>query len=70
MIKNNIACMARHYPSEEGTLPVNSTVVAVEKDNKNSKAAVRWAIDNLLVGNPFIILIHVRHKTHHRSEHE
>lgn len=53
------------YPDE--TIPaINSTVVAIEKDNKNSKAAVRWAIEHLVIGNPFIILIHVRHRNHRR----
>ncbi|KAK4412647.1 U-box domain-containing protein 52 [Sesamum alatum] len=37
----------------------NPTVVAIDKD-KNSSMAVRWAIDNLLVFNRTLILIHVR----------
>ncbi|KAL0394189.1 UNVERIFIED_CONTAM: U-box domain-containing protein 52 [Sesamum latifolium] len=37
----------------------NPTVVAIDKD-KNSSLAVRWAIDNLLVFNRTLILIHVR----------
>ncbi|PIA42951.1 hypothetical protein AQUCO_02000418v1 [Aquilegia coerulea] len=35
------------------------TAVAIDKD-KHSQAAVRWAVDNLLSSNPYIILIHVR----------
>ncbi|KAL0311855.1 UNVERIFIED_CONTAM: U-box domain-containing protein 34 [Sesamum radiatum] len=37
----------------------NPTVVAIDKD-KNSSLAVKWAIDNLLVFNRTLILIHVR----------
>ncbi|KAL0330459.1 UNVERIFIED_CONTAM: U-box domain-containing protein 52 [Sesamum radiatum] len=37
----------------------NPTVVAIDKD-KNSSLAVRWAIDNLLIFNRTLILIHVR----------
>ncbi|PON71718.1 Phosphorylase kinase, gamma catalytic subunit [Parasponia andersonii] len=56
--------MAPQYYPDDTIPPVNSTVVAVEKDNKNSKAAVRWAIEHLVISNPFIILIHVRHKSY------
>ncbi|CAH9108207.1 unnamed protein product [Cuscuta europaea] len=38
------------------------TVVAVDKD-KNSGSAVKWAVDNLLLSNPFLILLHVRNKS-------
>ncbi|XP_050215816.1 U-box domain-containing protein 51 isoform X3 [Mercurialis annua] len=54
-------------PSEDSFSLVNTTAVAIDKD-KNSQHAVRWAIDHLIVNNPIIVLIHVRHKTnlHHR----
>lgn len=54
--------MAR-YSSEDGHTPVNSTVVAIDKD-KNSNYAVRWAADHLfhLINNPNMILVHVRLK--------
>lgn len=48
------------YPPEDG-IPMNTTAVAIDKD-KNSHYAVRWAIDHLVISNPLIILIHVRHK--------
>ncbi|VFQ79356.1 unnamed protein product [Cuscuta campestris] len=38
------------------------TVVAVDKD-KNSASAVKWAVDNLLISSPFLILLHVRNKS-------
>ncbi|KAF4365816.1 hypothetical protein G4B88_012881 [Cannabis sativa] len=56
--------MASQFYPDDTIPPFNATAVAVEKDNKNSKAAVRWAIDNLMITNPFIILIHVRHKNY------
>lgn len=58
--------MAPHPYPDDSIPAVNSTAVAIEKDNKNSKAAVRWAVEHLVGGNPFIILIHVRHKNHRR----
>ncbi|VVB14188.1 unnamed protein product [Arabis nemorensis] len=56
--------MAR-YSSEDGQTPVNSTVVAIDKD-KNSNYAARWAADHLfhLINNPNMILVHVRLKNH------
>ncbi|KAL5559470.1 hypothetical protein UlMin_035681 [Ulmus minor] len=54
--------MAPQFHLDDNIPPGNCTAVAVDKDNKNSRAAVRWAIDHLIIGNPFIILIHVRHK--------
>lgn len=48
------------YPPEDG-IPLNTTAVAIDKD-KNSHHAVRWAIDHLVISNPLIILIYVRHK--------
>ncbi|KAF4367059.1 hypothetical protein F8388_014444 [Cannabis sativa] len=59
--------MASQFYPDDTIPPFNATAVAVEKDNKNSKAAVRWAIDNLMITNPFIILIHVRHKNYRRE---
>lgn len=53
--------MALHFAFDDGIAPINSTVVAIDKD-KNSHYAVRWTIDHLLINNPQIILIHVRHK--------
>ncbi|XP_048232229.1 U-box domain-containing protein 52-like [Ricinus communis] len=50
-------------PSEESISLVNATAVAIDKD-KNSQHAVRWAIDHLIINNPVIILVHVRHKNH------
>ncbi|CAH8319750.1 unnamed protein product [Eruca vesicaria subsp. sativa] len=48
------------FPSEDGHAPVNSTVVAVDKD-KNSHYAVRWAVDHLfnLINNSNMILVHI-----------
>ncbi|XP_059454533.1 U-box domain-containing protein 35 [Corylus avellana] len=54
--------MVPHFPPDDHTTPnIKSTAVAVDKD-KNSPHAVRWAIDHLVISNPVIILIHVRHK--------
>ncbi|KAK8566711.1 hypothetical protein V6N13_002403 [Hibiscus sabdariffa] len=52
--------MAPHSSSDD-YIPTNTTAVAVDKD-KNSQHAVRWAIDHLVISNPFIILIHVKNK--------
>ncbi|ESQ41172.1 hypothetical protein EUTSA_v10012830mg [Eutrema salsugineum] len=59
--------MAR-YSSDDGHAPVNSTVVAIDKD-KNSHYAVRWAVDHLfnLINNPNMILVHVRLKNSHHG---
>ncbi|KAL2896927.1 U-box domain-containing protein 52 [Bienertia sinuspersici] len=46
---------------EMGGLPINSTAVAIDKD-KHSQYAVKWAIDHLLTGNNFLILVHVKQK--------
>ncbi|XVF48701.1 hypothetical protein PTKIN_Ptkin03bG0211000 [Pterospermum kingtungense] len=58
--------MAPQLPSDDN-VPANTTAVAIDKD-KNSQHAVRWAIDHLVVANPFIILIHVRHKNQGDAE--
>ncbi|GMI92603.1 hypothetical protein like AT5G26150 [Hibiscus trionum] len=58
--------MAPHFSSDD-TVPANTTVVAIDKD-KNSPHAVRWAIDYLVISNPFIILIHVKHKNQGDNE--
>ncbi|XWS70225.1 hypothetical protein CRYUN_Cryun03dG0030200 [Craigia yunnanensis] len=58
--------MALHFSSDDN-VPANTTAVAIDKD-KNSPHAVRWAIDHLVITNPFIILIHVRHKNQGDSE--
>ncbi|XWS72425.1 hypothetical protein CRYUN_Cryun02cG0038400 [Craigia yunnanensis] len=58
--------MAPHFSSDDN-VPANTTAVAIDKD-KNSPHAVRWAIDNLVITNSFIILIHVRHKNQGDSE--
>ncbi|KAJ9183607.1 hypothetical protein P3X46_007436 [Hevea brasiliensis] len=50
-------------PSDDALSVINATVVAIDKD-KNSQHAVRWAIDHLIINNPVIILVHVRHKNH------
>ncbi|XP_019190528.1 PREDICTED: U-box domain-containing protein 35-like [Ipomoea nil] len=52
-----------HHPtiSSDGATTGPITVVAVDKD-KNSASAVKWTVDNLLISNPFVILLHVRHK--------
>ncbi|KAL6208045.1 hypothetical protein ACLB2K_018997 [Fragaria x ananassa] len=52
--------MAATY--DVSTPPINATAVAVDKDSKNSNTAVRWAIDHLVMSNPYLILIHVRQK--------
>ncbi|WZZ30503.1 hypothetical protein YC2023_013904 [Brassica napus] len=51
------------FPSEDRHAPVNSTVVAIDKD-KNSHYAVRWAVEHLfnLIDNRNMILVHVRLK--------
>ena len=50
-------------PPDDSFQLVNGIAVAIDKD-KNSQHAVRWAIDHLIINNPVIILIHVRHKNH------
>ncbi|KAE8700384.1 Cyclophilin-like peptidyl-prolyl cis-trans isomerase family protein isoform 1 [Hibiscus syriacus] len=45
----------------------HTTAIAIDKD-KNSPFAVRWAIDHLVITNPFIILIHVEHKNQDENE--
>ncbi|KAE8714035.1 peptidyl-prolyl cis-trans isomerase CWC27-like protein [Hibiscus syriacus] len=52
--------MALHFSSDE-SVPGHNTAVAIDKD-KNSPHAVRWAVEHLVVSNPFVILIHVKHK--------
>ncbi|KAG2666001.1 hypothetical protein I3760_15G034800 [Carya illinoinensis] len=54
--------MVPHFPPDDSSAPLKSTAVAIDKD-KNSPHAVRWAIDHLVISNPSIILIHVRHKS-------
>ncbi|KAL1212713.1 U-box domain-containing protein 51 [Cardamine amara subsp. amara] len=56
--------MAQPYSSDDIHSPVNSTVVAIDKE-KHSHYAVRWAVDHLLnmIHNPALILVHVRLKT-------
>ncbi|XP_035547199.1 U-box domain-containing protein 51 isoform X3 [Juglans regia] len=54
--------MVPHFPPDDSSAPIKSTAVAIDKD-KNSPHAVRWAIDHLVISNPSIILIHVRHKS-------
>ncbi|WCJ29418.1 protein kinase family protein [Euphorbia peplus] len=58
-------------PYDPTSSVLNATAVAIDKD-KNSQHAVRWAIDHLIVNNPVIILVHVRHKHHQyqSSNHE
>ncbi|CAN1786450.1 U-box domain-containing protein 34 [Linum perenne] len=56
--------MAHLALEDEAFALVNATAVAIDKD-KNSQHVVRWAIDRLLVNNPIIVLLHVRHKHHH-----
>ncbi|XVE97709.1 hypothetical protein REPUB_Repub03eG0042300 [Reevesia pubescens] len=58
--------MATPFASDD-IVPANTTAVAIDKD-KNSPHAVRWAIEHLIISNPFILLIHVRHKTQGDSE--
>ncbi|CAH2044460.1 unnamed protein product [Thlaspi arvense] len=55
--------MAPPYSSDDSHSPVNSTVIAIDKE-KHSHYAVRWTVDHLLntIHNPFIILLHVRLK--------
>lgn len=59
--------MARYSSNDGHTTPVNSTVVAIDKD-KNSHYAIRWAVDHLfnLINNPNMILVHVRLKNSNR----
>ncbi|ESQ32145.1 hypothetical protein EUTSA_v10005575mg [Eutrema salsugineum] len=55
--------MTTPYSSDDIHSPVNSTVIAIDKE-KQSHYAVRWAVDHLFtaIHNPFITLLHVRHK--------
>lgn len=39
----------------------NPIVVAIDKD-KHSPSAVKWAVDNLVISNPTLVLVHVRMK--------
>ncbi|MCD7447857.1 hypothetical protein HAX54_035788 [Datura stramonium] len=50
--------MASPIPADDGSHPI---VVAVDKD-KNSSSAVKWAVDNLLLNNQILVLVHVRVK--------
>ncbi|KAL0685935.1 hypothetical protein Bca4012_052783 [Brassica carinata] len=56
--------MAPPYSSDDSHSPVNSTVIAIDKE-KHSHYAVRWAVDHLAntIHNPLIILLHVRLKS-------
>ncbi|KAK8976111.1 hypothetical protein V6N11_007605 [Hibiscus sabdariffa] len=53
--------------SSEDNVPANTTAVAIDKE-KNSHHAVRWAVDHLVVSNPFIVLIHVRNRNQGECE--
>ncbi|CAL9231640.1 unnamed protein product [Arabidopsis halleri] len=55
--------MASPYSSDDIHSPVNSTVVAIDKE-KHSHYAVRWAVDHLfnMIHKPVMILVHVRSK--------
>ncbi|KAE8676014.1 peptidyl-prolyl cis-trans isomerase CWC27-like protein [Hibiscus syriacus] len=52
--------MAPHFLSDEN-VQGHTTTVAIDKD-KNSPHAVRWAVEHLVVSNPFVTLIHVKNK--------
>ncbi|KAE8667070.1 U-box domain-containing protein 51-like isoform X2 [Hibiscus syriacus] len=58
--------MAPHFSSDEN-VPGHTTAVAIDKD-KNSPQAVRWAVEHLVVSNPFVTLIHVKHKNQGDNE--
>ncbi|KAE8682625.1 U-box domain-containing protein 51-like isoform X2 [Hibiscus syriacus] len=58
--------MAPNFSSDDN-VPGHTTAVAIDKD-KNSPLAVRWAIDHPVITNPFIILIHVKHKNQGENE--
>ncbi|KAL9230400.1 hypothetical protein vseg_005760 [Gypsophila vaccaria] len=45
--------------SDSGVLPINCTAVAIDRD-KHSQYAVKWAIDHLMNGVNFLILVHVK----------
>ncbi|KAJ7966403.1 Protein kinase domain [Quillaja saponaria] len=55
----------QNYPVDDGALPLNATMVAVDKD-KNSVYAVKWAIDHL--NGPLLVLLHVRHKINNQHQ--
>lgn len=57
---------APNFQYDDSVPPINATAVAIDKDNKNSNTTVRWAIDHLVIANPYLILIHIRHKSHRR----
>ncbi|XP_074286906.1 U-box domain-containing protein 52-like isoform X1 [Silene latifolia] len=44
---------------DDGVMPIHTTAVAVDKD-KHSQYAVKWAIDHLMNGCNFLILVHVK----------
>ncbi|CAA7408807.1 unnamed protein product [Spirodela intermedia] len=55
----HLRAFPRHPPAGERSHAVYTTAVAIDKD-KNSQLAVKWAVDNLLMNSPAIVLIHVR----------
>lgn len=57
---------APNFQYDDSVPPINATAVAIDKDNRNSNTTVRWAIDHLVIANPYLILIHIRHKSHRR----
>ncbi|KAF6157242.1 hypothetical protein GIB67_041703 [Kingdonia uniflora] len=55
--------MAPRLPYDDEGLPYAlTTAVGIDKD-KNTTAAVKWAVENLLENDPTIILVHVRVRT-------
>ncbi|KAI5669671.1 hypothetical protein M9H77_19524 [Catharanthus roseus] len=54
--------MARHVSSSDN--PSKVTVVAIDRD-KNSASAVKWAIDNLVISHPTLVLLHVKNPQNH-----
>ncbi|KAL3500805.1 hypothetical protein ACH5RR_039898 [Cinchona calisaya] len=58
-MKTRIKMAPRTSSFDDSTTIDGLTAVAIDRD-KNSPSAVKWAIENLLLTNTFIILIHVR----------
>ncbi|KAE8658048.1 U-box domain-containing protein 51-like isoform X2 [Hibiscus syriacus] len=59
--------MAPRFLLDDNAPPINTTAVAIDRD-KNSSHAVRWAIDHLVISNPFIVLIHVKNSSQSECE--
>lgn len=55
----HLGAFQHHPPASEHSHAAYTTAVAIDRD-KNSRLAVKWAVDTLLMNSPAIVLIHVR----------